>query len=104
MSTEKAFIKFDPYMDECDVRHKQVKMVTTRTEQTCFCPVGKVHPIPVGTRARFEKALVEGAWQRYYTCIACCEYGLTFDHKAPQGCKGHHSDLCKRTDAALEAK
>lgn len=91
--TDAEYLRFDPYADECEVKCRTVKMVTTRKPQTCYCPAGKVHDIPAGTRARFEHAIVEGKWASYYTCIPCCDYGLTFDHPhGAHGCEGEHAE------------
>ena len=70
---DQDYIDFDPYMDECTVKCSKVKIVTTRKAQTCFMPTGKIHQIPVGTRARYETAIVDGEWGRYYTCLECLD-------------------------------
>lgn len=72
--TDADFLRFDPFEGDrdVDVRLQTVKMVTTRAPQKCLDPnKGKLHPIPAGTRARYEKALVEGQWGSYYICVAC---------------------------------
>lgn len=50
------------------------KMVTTRTAHECL--VGDPHPISVGSRARREKAIVDGEWCSWYACLPCIEREL----------------------------
>lgn len=89
--TDQDYIAFDPYQDECNVRHKRVKIVTTRKAHDCYCCWrGRGHQMPIGTRARYETAQVEGQWSRYYTCLACIESWLSFCENGhpPETCTG----------------
>jgi hypothetical protein len=67
------FITFNPFEGERDVRirARTVKIVTTRKPQKCYRPEGTLHDIPAGTRARHERAIVDGEWGSYYTCCDC---------------------------------
>lgn len=68
------YIAFDPYTDECEVKCKTVKIVTTRAEHRCYCSLSaEGHVMPKGTRARFEKARIDGEFGQYYTCLACID-------------------------------
>jgi hypothetical protein len=76
MTTDDRYVRFNPFADDrdVDIRCRTVKMVTTRKEQSCFSPsTGKQHKIPPGTRARFEAAIVDGEWGRFYVCVKCMD-------------------------------
>ena len=76
--TDAKILEFDPYADECDIQYQKVKIVKTRKPQTCVrTPHGnKEHIIPAGTRARYETAMVDGEWGRYYSCVDCIVQAL----------------------------
>jgi hypothetical protein len=78
--TDADYLRYDPFEGDRDVNVKcrTVKMVTTRRPQDCMDPEdGKLHPIEPGTRARFEKALIDGDfWGKYYVCVACMDKWL----------------------------
>lgn len=80
---ESRYVNHDPFDGDrdADLRLVQVRMVTTRKPHKCLGSIaGEVgpHDIPVGTRARFEKALVDGDyWGRYYVCTACMDRELS---------------------------
>ena len=78
--TEADYLRWDPFEGDRDenVTLRTVKMVTTRKPQKCMDPeAGSLHPIPPGTRARYEQALVDGDyWGRYYVCVACMDKWL----------------------------
>lgn len=69
------YIRYDPFDGDrdVDVRARTVAIVTTRKPHKCMSPGGAIHDIPSGTRARYETAIVEGHWGRYYTCVACMD-------------------------------
>lgn len=76
--SDQQYIQLDPFDgDESDVRCREVRIVKTRKEQQCVT-VGLVerHPIPAGSRARFESAIVEGEWSRSYLCLPCMDAWL----------------------------
>jgi hypothetical protein len=78
--TDERILEFDPYADECEVKYQTIKIVKTRKEQKCMGVPGvdglDLHPIPAGTRARHEKAMIDGEWGSYYTCIDCIKKSL----------------------------
>lgn len=71
------FLRFDPFDGERDVeiRCRTSKIVTVRKEQRCHGEVlagrNHGHAIKPGTKARYETALVDGEWGRYYHCLEC---------------------------------
>ena len=72
--TDEDYLDFDPFEGDrdVDVRNKVVRIVTTRMPHQCMDPnTGKLHEIPPKTRARHEKAIVDGDWCSYYTCLSC---------------------------------
>jgi hypothetical protein len=75
---DKLYIGFDQFQGEDgELTLRSVKLVTTRKEHACMAPDGETHTIPAGSRARFEKALVDGDYfGHYYTCIECIEREL----------------------------
>jgi hypothetical protein len=77
--TDEKVLEYDPYADECDVKYQSVKIITTRKEQKCSGVPGlelSDHVMPAGTRARFERAMVDGEWAKYYSCIEFIKKGL----------------------------
>jgi hypothetical protein len=57
---------------DTDIRRYTVSVVKTRSEHNCpgnF--TDKLHPIPIGTIAVVERAIVEGEWASSYTCENC---------------------------------
>ncbi len=57
--------------DDCGVRLHSSRMVTTRKAHTCrFLDP---HEIPLGSRARIEKALIDNEWTKFYVCCNCLE-------------------------------
>ena len=70
-----VYERYDPFNGdrETGVEAQSVKVVTTRKEQKCISPSGTLHPIPIGTRARYEKAVVDGKWASYYVCVPCMD-------------------------------
>lgn len=74
--SDDRYVRFDPFADDrdVDIRCRKIKLVITRKEQTCLSPwTGKPHRIPPGTRARYETAIVDGEWGRYYACTDCID-------------------------------
>lgn len=76
---DSVYINYDPFEGDRDVEIslRSVKIVTTRKQQQCMRPEGGIHAIEPGTKARYEKALVDGDyWGRYYTCVECMDRWL----------------------------
>lgn len=74
--SDREIIDFDPCGgDDCQIHCQTVKIVKTRKEHQCLGVGGpeSMHVMPPGTRARFDKALVEGQWGSYYVCAECIE-------------------------------
>lgn len=72
-------LAFDPFEGDrdVDVRMRSYRMVTVRKPQTCYGLEAKQdHVIEPGGRARFEKALVDGKWGKFYLCVDCCDRWL----------------------------
>jgi hypothetical protein len=79
--SEQVYVLYDPFEGDKDpgiVELSTVHMVTTRKPQKCMDPMsGKLHDIPVGTRARYQQALIDKSfWGRYYVCVACMDKWL----------------------------
>lgn len=78
--SDEQLINWDPFDGErdVDIRCRSVKVVTTRTARQCVGQGGRdnAHQMAPGTRARVERALVDGAWGSYYICAACMEAWL----------------------------
>jgi len=78
MRTDTEYLMYDPFDGDrdVDIRCHSVSMVTTRTEHVCVSYGSSPHPIPPGTRARYESALVEGKWRSCYMCVGCLDAWL----------------------------
>lgn len=74
-SDDDRYLRFDLFSDDRDVeiRMQSARVVTTKAPHPCISPIGKDHQIPKKTKARFEKAIVEGVWRRYWTCLPCID-------------------------------
>lgn len=75
--SDQEYIDTDPYESDRDVtiRARQIKMVVTRKPQQC-AGVMEHHTIPAGTRARYERAIVDDEWGSYYVCTECLDEWL----------------------------
>ena len=73
--TDDEYLRFDPFSSDrdVDIRCRKVRIVKTRKEHACMSPTIRFHPMPPGTKARFESAVVEGEWKSYYTCLKCID-------------------------------
>lgn len=76
--TDEQYLAFDPFDGDrdVDVRNQTTKMVTTKKDHNCTSPdCGErvTHVIPKGSRCRFESAVVDGEWCRYYVCTDCMD-------------------------------
>ena len=81
--TDNQRVSFDPFDGDrdVDIRMSSVKIVTTRTIHSCTSPIQGLHEMKIGTRARYEKAIMDDEWVSYWTCIDCIdafinEYGV----------------------------
>lgn len=78
--TDADRLAWDPFDGErdVDIRCRSVKIVTTRKPQPCLGWDGKetAHQMEPGTRARYERAIVDGEWGSYYICCACMDTWL----------------------------
>ena len=76
------YLRFDPFEGDMDVdiRCQTVKLVTVRKRHECWmgpaCFPERPHFIEPGQQARFEQAIVDGEWGRYYVCIPCMDEWL----------------------------
>ena len=76
--TDDERLRFDLFASDRDndgVRVRTSNIVTTRKPHTCR--FSEPHEIPIGSRARFEKALVDGVWGSFYVCCACLDDWIT---------------------------
>jgi hypothetical protein len=75
---DREYLNRDPFDGErdVDIRCRSVTIATTRKPQQCYGTDGKMHDMPVGTRVRRERAIVDGKWGTYYVCIPCMDRWL----------------------------
>ena len=65
-------LSIDLYADDRDdagARCVSSRIVTTRKHH--MCRFDKLHVIPIGSRARLEKAFVADRWGQFYVCCDC---------------------------------
>lgn len=75
MVTDEEVLSYDFFADDkdCDgIRNHTSSVVTTRKEHICLFS-SQTHTIPAGERARLDKAIVDGEWKSFYSCVACHE-------------------------------
>lgn len=74
---EAKYLRFDPFDGDrdVDIRCRTTKLVTVRKQQKCHGLDRETngHAIEVGGRARYETAIVDGTWGRFYVCLACMD-------------------------------
>lgn len=79
--TDADYLRYDPFDGDrdVDIRCRTRKLVTVRKPQKChgLDYESHGHEIKVGERARYEQAIGEGKWGRYYVCLACMNKWLT---------------------------
>ena len=75
--TNAEYLEFDPLQgDEAEITCRSKKMVTTCKTHQCNGSDAP-HDIPPGSRARHEKARVDGSfWGSYYTCLPCIDKAM----------------------------
>lgn len=56
--------------DDAGARLCSSRIVTIRKPRVCGFSLSS-HAIPVGSRARVEKALIDDAWVSFYVCCDC---------------------------------
>lgn len=94
---DEDYINCDPFYGETDVdiRCRTVKIIVAAKDHKCSsCLLDqKEHIIKAGEKARVEKAIVDGSWCSYYSCIpslnrllmelegACCYECESWDYK-----------------------
>ena len=79
-----TYLKYDPFMDECEVLYHKTKLVKTRRDHDCMLSFHlmhvyreiKPHKMKAGQMARVDTAMVEGEWGKYYSCISCLDRWL----------------------------
>lgn len=75
--TDDQYKRFDPFEGDRDVKIKcrTIAIVKVRKEHICYDGMWSHEPrmIKVGERARYETALVDGNWGRYYICLPCID-------------------------------
>jgi len=69
------YLTFNPFEGErdVDIRCRSVKLVTVRKAHPCAMAGTDKHQIQPGDTARVEKAIVEGKWAAFYSCVKCME-------------------------------
>lgn len=79
--TDADLLAYDPFEGDrdVDIRWRTVKLVYVRKPQKCHGLDRETHghEIKVGERARYETAIVEGKWGRFYVCLGCMRKWLT---------------------------
>ena len=75
--SDSQYLRYDPFDGDrdVDIRCRTAKIVTVRKEQKChgLDAATHGHPIKVGERAKYETALADGEWGRFYVCIGCMD-------------------------------
>lgn len=63
---------------DLEIRNRERKIVIARAEHRCSFAdvVGKPHVIQPGSRAIYEKAVVEGRWGAWWGCLDCLDKWL----------------------------
>lgn len=78
--TDADYLRFDPFDSDrdVDIRCRTTKLVTVRKAQKCHGLDRETHghEIAPGNRARYETAVVDGEWGRYYVCLPCMDRWL----------------------------
>ncbi|MDB5885974.1 MAG: hypothetical protein JWR74_2145 [Polaromonas sp.] len=76
--TDAEYLAFDPLEgDEAELTCRSVKLVTTCKPHPCT-GTDEPHDIAPGSRARHEKARVDGDfWGSFYTCLPCLDRALS---------------------------
>lgn len=79
--TDDDYLQYDPFEGDrdVDIRCHTTKLVTVRKPQKCqgLDNATHGHEIKTGERAKYETALVDGKWGRFYICIGCMNKWLT---------------------------
>ena len=77
MTQDEEYIRYDPFEGDrdVDIKCRTVRVVKTRKPNQCIGIEGRdsIHDMPVGTRARYEHALVDGEWGQWYMCCECMD-------------------------------
>lgn len=81
VKVERLSVEWDPFDGadrDVNIKCRTVKIVTTRKAQKCMGWDGAdtQHDMPAGTRARYERAIVDGEWGSFYICLGCMETWL----------------------------
>lgn len=76
--TDAEYLSVDLFQgDESELTCRTVKLVTTRKEHACHAYTAPC-TIPAGSRARHERARVDGDfWGSYYACLPCLDRALS---------------------------
>mgnify|MGYP000116385598 CR=1 FL=1 len=85
--TDADYLRFDPFGGDRDIDLKchTSAIVVVRKNHDCYSPFPiPPHKIQAGERARYETALVEGHWGRYYICLVCMDQWLDDTIKRPE--------------------
>lgn len=72
--TDDALLSVDLFGDDKDdagARMASSQIVKTRQVHTCR--YAEPHDMPIGTRARLEKAIIDNKWGQFYVCSGCLE-------------------------------
>lgn len=81
---DESYLDYDFFAEDKDqegIRNHSKKMIVTRSEQRCLSDgLDGMHQIEAGTRARFDKAVIDGVWASFYTCVRCLDRMLTEDY------------------------
>jgi hypothetical protein len=78
--SDAQYADYDPFElsdRDVDIRCRTVRVVKTRSAHLCSgTPETDHHDMAPGTRARYERAIVDGSWGAYYVCLLCMDKWL----------------------------
>ena len=78
---DERYLSLQPF-DDRDVEKAcmQSKIVKTRKEHTCCGLDTDQHQIPRGSKALYEKGLIDGEWGSFYLCLECFDRFLEISY------------------------
>ncbi len=81
---KEIYLKYDPFSGsdrDADIRCHTFSIVKTKKSHQCMLAnmIAKSHTIKKGQLARYDKAIVDGQWGGYYSCLDCMDIWLSED-------------------------
>ena len=79
---KEIYLKYDPFSGsdrDADIRCHTFSIVKTKKSHQCMLAnmIAKSHTIKKGQLARYDKAIVDGQWGGYYSCLDCMDIWLS---------------------------